>query len=90
MLADDVSLLTNFGTFSTHRWESATLNPASNCAVSGSDSGIGNRSIPSAVLTANPPPTPGSTATIVWFDFIRLVLFLVTENSHLLGSDSNR
>jgi hypothetical protein len=41
------------------------------------------------VLTANPPPTPGSTATIVWFDFIRLVLFLVTENSHLLGSDSN-
>ncbi len=90
MLADDVSLLTNFGTFSTHRCESATLNPASNCAVSGSDSGIGNRSIPSAVLTANPPPTPGSTATIVWFDFIRLVLFLVTKDSHLLSSDSNR
>jgi hypothetical protein len=42
------------------------------------------------VLTANPPPTPGSTATIVWFDFIRLVLFLVTKDSHLLGSDSNR
>ncbi len=90
MLADDVSLLTNFGTFSTHRWESATLNPLSNCAVSGSDSGIGNRSIPSEVLTANPPPTPGSTATIVWFDFIRSILFLVTEDSNLLGSDSNR
>jgi hypothetical protein len=42
------------------------------------------------VLTANPPPTPGSTATIVWFDFIRSILFSVTENSHLLGSDSNR
>ena len=90
MLADDVSLLTNFGTFSTHRWESATLNPASNCAVSGKDSGIGNRSIPSAVLTANPPPTPGSTATIVLFDFIRLVLFLVTENGYALRSDSHR
>lgn len=90
MLADDVSLLTNFGTFSTHRWESLTLNPLSNCAVSGKDSGIGNRSIPSAVLTANPPPTPGSTATIVWFDFIRLVLFLVTENRYALRSDSHR
>jgi hypothetical protein len=42
------------------------------------------------VLTANPPPTPGSTATIVWFDFIRSILFSVTEDSHLLGSDSNR
>ncbi len=90
MLADDVSLLTNFGTFSTHRCESATLNPASNCAVSGSDSGIGKSSIPSEVLTANPPPTPGSTATIVWFDFIRSILFSVTKNSNLLGSDSNR
>jgi len=90
MLADDVSLLTNFGTFSTHRWESLTLNPASNRAVSGSDSGIGKSSILSDVLTANPPPTPGSTATIVWFDFIRSILFLVTKDSDVLGSDSNR
>jgi hypothetical protein len=42
------------------------------------------------VLTAKPPPTPGSTATIVWLDFIRLVLFLVTENGYALRSDSHR
>ena len=33
--------------------------------MSGSDSGIANRSIPSLVWIANPPLTPGSQATIV-------------------------
>ena len=35
--------------------------------MSGNDSGIGNRRIPSGVLIANPPFTPGSQATIVLF-----------------------
>ena len=35
--------------------------------MSGKDSGIGNRSIPSLVWIANPPLTPGSQATIVLF-----------------------
>lgn len=78
---------TNRGSSSIHSSEFATFNWLIVAHISGNDSGMDSKMMPSGVFTANPPLTPGSTATIGLFDFIR---FLVAKDGNVFRCNPDR